>query len=181
MSGNLVNSNYPQFQRALNTVAQDAARGNERFPARNFLLDEGASVARANPYLASVEPRIASAEGIERFPDDEVARNGLAEVLKEMGRLPEAKLRYEQALKIDPADSFVRERIKRLDSPIVARNNTLPPVRSTSRSAALALRLRHMARHRGVKPEATLPPWEESSLRSAMTQAERVFEALVAR
>lgn len=43
MSRSLANSNYPQFQKA-----------------RNFLLDEGVCMDRANPYLTSMEPRIAS-------------------------------------------------------------------------------------------------------------------------
>lgn len=58
MSGNLAHSAHPQFQSALTAIALNAARGNERFPARNFLLDEGVSDERANPYLTAVEPLI---------------------------------------------------------------------------------------------------------------------------
>lgn len=62
MSGNLVNPGYPQFHNALTTIAQDALRGNERFPARNMLLDEGVSPDRAIAYLQQLEPHIASKE-----------------------------------------------------------------------------------------------------------------------
>ena len=60
MAGNLVNPSYPRFHGALTAVAQDVARGNERFPARNMLLDEGVNIDRATPYLNMAEPRVAS-------------------------------------------------------------------------------------------------------------------------
>lgn len=68
MSGNLVNPSYPQSHRVLAVIA-NAARGNERFPARNFLLDEGVSIDRAIPYLTSVEPRITSKAWTELHGD----------------------------------------------------------------------------------------------------------------
>lgn len=69
MPGNLVNPGYPQFHNALTTIAQDATRGNERFPARNMMLDEGVSPDRAVPYLQHVEPHIASKAWAELHGD----------------------------------------------------------------------------------------------------------------
>lgn len=55
MAGHCSNSAFPLFQKTLTTVAQDSARGNERFPARNVLLDEGVSLDRADAYLSQAE------------------------------------------------------------------------------------------------------------------------------
>lgn len=69
MAGNLVSSVYPLFHSALSAVAQDAARGNERFPARNMLLDEGVSLGRATPYLDQLEPHVAGKAWTELHGD----------------------------------------------------------------------------------------------------------------
>lgn len=69
MPGHLANSAYPLFQGALRTVAYDPVRGNERFPARNMLLDEGVSPGRAAQYLQQAEPRVASKSWTELHGD----------------------------------------------------------------------------------------------------------------
>lgn len=60
MAGNLNNSAYPEFIGALVAVAHDPALGNERFPARNMLMDEGVNVERAEPYLQQAELNISN-------------------------------------------------------------------------------------------------------------------------
>lgn len=47
-------------------------------------------------------------EAAERFPENDVARNGLAELLKEAGRLDEAEAVYRQAVVDFPDDDYAR-------------------------------------------------------------------------
>lgn len=47
-------------------------------------------------------------ECVERFPDDDVARNGLADVLKEQGRLEEAEAQYLETIERFPDDVVSR-------------------------------------------------------------------------
>lgn len=73
MTGNLYDDRYPGFCAMVQTAAMDSTLGNERFPARNFILDEGVHSDRAVAYLDRITPNIATGKTFAGLHSDYVA------------------------------------------------------------------------------------------------------------